>query len=333
MSEKVVIEDFKPFVGVSCEPTATGCLLKHIGIELSEPMIFGLGEGLGYIFWNMKTMNFPFLGGRIKQDLLTENIARNLNLRLEVRETSSAKKAWNNVKTSIDAGIPVGVKLDSYYLDYFSDKFHFAGHYVAMYGYDDESVYLIDTQKQGGKVKTSLESFEAARNAKGPMSSRNLSFMIHNDGKDYNLQNVIIKAIRDNASDYLNPPIKNIGCKGILKTSVEVKKWFKSSKDVKNDFKTTAMLMEDAGTGGALFRNLYKDFLKECYEILLIKELREAYLAFEEIATLWTRVSTLFDCAGETEEIGCINDASEILVDLSEKERRAMEGLSRLKTR
>jgi len=58
------------------------------------------------------------------------------------------------------------------------------------------------------------------------------------------------------------PPIKNINYKGILKTSKEIIKWFEQSKNVSKDFKTTAMLIERAGTGGALFRNLYRDFLK-----------------------------------------------------------------------
>jgi len=74
--------DIKPFTGQHCETTATGTLLNQLGIELSEPMIFGLGEGLGFIIWNMKTMDFPFIGGRIKQDLLTQNIAKNLNLKI-----------------------------------------------------------------------------------------------------------------------------------------------------------------------------------------------------------------------------------------------------------
>jgi len=73
------IANFKPFVGQHCETTATGSLLNQIGIELSEPMLFGLGEGLGFIFWNMKTMDFPFIGGRVKTDLLTENLCRNLH--------------------------------------------------------------------------------------------------------------------------------------------------------------------------------------------------------------------------------------------------------------
>lgn len=33
--------------GEHCETTSTGTLLKFINIELSEPMLFGIGEGLG----------------------------------------------------------------------------------------------------------------------------------------------------------------------------------------------------------------------------------------------------------------------------------------------
>lgn len=83
----------KPFIGQHCETTATGTLLHQLGIELSEPMLFGIGEGLNFIIWNMKTMAFPFMGGRVKPDVLTANIAKNLGLKLTVRETSSHKRA------------------------------------------------------------------------------------------------------------------------------------------------------------------------------------------------------------------------------------------------
>ena len=76
---KNIIKNFKQFNGQHCETTATGSLLNQIGIEFSEPMLFGLGEGLGFIFWNMKIMDFPFIGGRIKPDVLTKNIVRNLS--------------------------------------------------------------------------------------------------------------------------------------------------------------------------------------------------------------------------------------------------------------
>ena len=328
----MLIDNFDKFFGQHCETTATGSLLKQIGIELSEPMLFGIGEGLGFIFWNMKIMDFPFIGGRVKPDILTENICKNLNLKLDVTETSSKKKAWENVAKHISEGKAVGLKLDCYHLEYFSNKIHFAGHYVAMYGYDNQYAYLVDTDQQGGKLKTSLKSLELARSEKGPMASKNRTYTIHKDGSQYDIKKVIKKAIYNNAVEFLNPPIKNIGYKGILKTSSEIKKWFQNSKDIKGDFQTTSMLMEKAGTGGSIFRNLYRDFLKESHQILNSDELKRAHKEYTEIAALWKRVSELFYQAGETEDVKYINQASELLIDLSEREKASMEQLLKINT-
>jgi len=321
------VENFEPFRGQHCETTATGSLLKQIGIELSEPLLFGIGEGLGFIFWNMKIMDFPFIGGRVKPDVLTENICRNLNLRLEVTETSSKKKAWENVTEHLEKGKTVGLKLDCYHLEYFTTKIHFAGHYVAMYGYDNEFAYLVDTNQQGLNAKTSLKSLELARSEKGPMSSKNRTYVIFKTDNTYDLKKVVKTAIYNNAVEFLNPPIKNIGYKGILKASTEIKKWFKDSKDIKGNFQTTAMIMERGGTGGSLFRNLYRDFLKESAELLNSKEIEEAYQEYSQIADLWKKVSDLLYQTGETKDIKYINQASETLIDLSERERLAMEKL------
>lgn len=326
----MIIKNFSPFSGEHCETTATGTLLKSLGIEMSEAMLFGIGEGLGYIYWDMKNMNFPFIGGRIKPDLLTRNIVNNLNLHLEVKETSSLKKAWENVKENIDQGNLVGLKLDSYHLDYFTNKVHFAGHYVAMYGYDDSYAYLVDTNQQGGMVKTSLENLALARNEKGQMSSKNSSYIIKKIEDTPNLRDVITKAIKENAIDYMNPPIKNLGYKGIKKTSVEINKWFERSGNIEDDLVLTATLMERGGTGGALFRNMYRDFLKECLTLFDHATLQNAYHLFSEIAPMWEEVSKLIKKAGETQELRFLNQASEILLDLASKEYEAMDQLTKI---
>lgn len=322
------IGNIKAFDGQHCETTATGTLLLQMGIELSEPMLFGLGEGLGFIFWNMKSMNFPFIGGRVKPDVLTQNIAKNLNLELTVKETSSTQKAWENVKKHIDKGQVVGLKLDCFHLEYFSRPFHFAGHYTALYGYDNENAFLVDTKQQGGKVKTSLKSLALARAEKGPMASKNLYYTLNFSDKKFDLKKTITTAIKNNATEYLNPPITNIGYKGIYKTSSGIIKWFKTSKDLENDFKTTAMLMEKAGTGGALFRNFYRDFLKESYDLLKIDKINEGYKAFVEIAEFWSSVSQLFEKVSQTKELKYIQQASDILKRISEKEKKTMEMLT-----
>lgn len=322
------IENLNPFDGQHCETTATGTLLRQIGIEFSEPMLFGLGEGLGFIYWNMKTMDFPFIGGRVKPDLLTQNLAKNLNLELTVKETSSRQKAWDQVKALLDNGQVVGLKLDCYHLEYFSNPFHFAGHYAAIYGYDHENTFLIDTRQQGGEVKTSLKSLAMARAEKGPMSSKNLHYTIRKTEQKSDLKKAILTAIRNNAAEYMNPPITNISYKGILKTSTEIIKWFNTSKDIEGEFKQAALLMEKAGTGGALFRNFYRDFLKESYELLQLDEIKTGHEAFTEIAELWTTVSQFFEKVSQTKKMEYIQQTSDLLRIISKKEKKAMETLA-----
>lgn len=325
------MSNLKAFDGQHCETTATGTLLRQLGIELSEPMLFGLGEGLSFIYWNMKTMDFPFLGGRIKTDLLTKNLCKNLNLALSVRETTSKTKAWQQVKQLLDKGQIVGLKLDAYYLEYFTNPFHFAGHYVAIYGYGNQNAFLVDTRQQGGKVKTSLDSLALARAEKGPMASNNLYYTIQRKSEDYDLKKSVISAIVNNANEYLNPPITNISYRGIVKTSQELLKWFNRSKDIAAEFKMAANLMERAGTGGALFRNLYRDFLKESYDLFHIEQLHEAHQEFVEIALLWKSVSDLFYQISETARVEYIQQASETLKILATKEKKVMERLGTLK--
>ena len=315
----------EPYVGQHCESTATGTLLGQIGITLSEPMLFGLGEGLSFIFWNMKTMDFPFIGGRVKPDLLTANIAKNLGVKLTIRETSSVTKAWQEVKQRLDSGKAVGLKLDCYHLEYFSHPIHFAGHYVAMLGYDEQDAFLVDTNQQGSEVTTSLESLKRARNEKGPMSSRNLYYILEKNGEATPLKDAVVVAIRSNAKAYLNPPINNLNYKGIEKTSHEIIKWFDRSQDIKTEFATSAIMMERAGTGGALFRNLYRDFLKGAYDLTGNKLIGEAYDAFVGVARMWSEVIALFEQVAKTGERAYVLQASEKLKALAEEERRAMQ--------
>ncbi|MNN78590.1 hypothetical protein D3C81_1951590 [compost metagenome] len=88
--------------------------------------------------------------------------------------------------------------------------------------------------------------------------------------------------------------------------------------------------MEKAGTGGALFRNLYRDFLKESYDLLQIEQLYEAHQEFVEIALLWGSVSDLFYQISETSRSEYIQQASETLKILATKEKKVMERLGTL---
>ncbi|MGW5971447.1 BtrH N-terminal domain-containing protein [Streptomyces sp. NPDC055186] len=314
-----------------CETTALGVLLRHEGIDLSEPMLFGLGSGLSFVYWDSKAMGFPFLGGRVKPFELTRNLAAALGLELLVEETTSPRKAWRNVAAPLDAGRPVGLQLDSYHLDYFSTKVHFGGHVVAMYGYDEQNAYLVDTDQQGGAVSTGLDGLARARAARGPMTARHRSFTLTAPGGGpTSPRDRIIPAIKSCADAFLNPPIANLGHRGIEKTAQQVPKWLQRSDDPRDDLPRTAVLMERAGTGGALFRNLYRDFLAECAQLIDSSHLRTGHTLYAEAATLWTQVAALVAAAGESGDAKNLVQAGSLIHELWRIEREAMQALSLL---
>ncbi|MEV5771182.1 BtrH N-terminal domain-containing protein [Streptomyces antimycoticus] len=315
-----------------CETSALGVLLQHQGLDLSEPMLFGLGSGLSFIYWDSKSMGFPFLGGRVKPFELTRNLATALGLDLLVQETTSPRRAWENVAAHIEAGRPVGLQLDSYHLDYFGSKVHFGGHVVAMYGYDDHDAYLVDTDQQGGTVTTSLTSLARARAARGPMTAKHRSFTLAAPKHLPSPQGHIIPAITACAEAFLNPPIANLGHRGIEKAGKQVRTWLQRTDNPQRDLPQAALLMEQAGTGGALFRNLYRDFLAECTQLLDSDHLRTGHAMYTEAATLWTEVAALITRAGASGDTQCLVRAGAILHDLSRIEHAAMRALSRLAT-
>lgn len=67
------------------------------------------------------------------------------------------------------------------------------------------------------------------------MASKNLYYTIKSTGTNFDLKKAVSTAIRNNAIEYLNPPITNIAYKGILKTSAEIIKWFNTSKDIEKN--------------------------------------------------------------------------------------------------
>ena len=61
-----IVKNFEHYPGVHCESTALRDVFAYHGIKIREPMVFGLGEGLSFIYCKSRQMPFPFVGGRTK---------------------------------------------------------------------------------------------------------------------------------------------------------------------------------------------------------------------------------------------------------------------------
>lgn len=324
------IDGFEPFVGRHCETTATGNLLKHAGVGLSEPMVFGLGEGLAFGVFASKTRPIPFIGGRTKGEEVTKRLAERLDLGLEYRQTRSKARAWANVADFVDAGRPVAAKLDMYFLDYAAVEIHFAAHYVAVHGYDDEAVHVADTIPESPLQSTSRGSFEQARLWRGPMASNALTWTITAPGREPDWPLVVAAAIASNATAYLNPPIRSFGAPGIRKAASLVPTWLDSIEDAPTALAQIGSLMEEGGTGGGLFRRMYAEFLAEANAFMRSPALDEARAGFEEAAALWTQVSQRLTASGTLGEAyrDAVEDAAALMRRAADIEERAMKALA-----
>ena len=325
------VPGFKPFVGQHCETVATGSLLGAAGVRLSEPMLFGLGAGLGFIFIKLSSLPLPFVGGRVKPFALTAALCKNLGLDCVALETSSKAKAWATLEQSLLQGQPVGLQLDCYFLDYFSRPIHFAGHFVAAHGFDERDVFLVDTAPQGSAQRATRKSLEAARFAKGPMAAKARSWTIQAPKRTPDLDQAIRKAIRANARDYLSPGFKGASHLGIRKLAASLPGWLEIAKNPAGDLALAALLMEKAGTGGSLFRNFFRDFLLEAREHLGAKpELKRAHQLFAESAAEWATVAALIESGGRKADASQLQDASTRCHRIADVEVEAMRLLATL---
>ncbi|WP_433303936.1 BtrH N-terminal domain-containing protein [Actinoplanes sp. CA-030573] len=316
-----------PFVGRHCESTTLVNLLRQRDIDLSESLVFGIAGGLSFIYWRTKQMPTPFLGGRIKPDALTGNLATALKLRLSVHETSSAKRAREQLLADLDEGTVVGLKLDRYFLDYSTDDFRFAAHYVACVGRDDERFALVETQPLGLQWATD-ESLATARNSRGPMSSRNRAFTLGRPKGDLpDLAAAARNGIRMSADNLLDPPISNFGVKGMHKVAALMTEWLDDLESPAENLPEIATIMQDAGTGGGLFRTMWAEFLNETAGLTGVGEFRELSAAYQQVSEKWTEVAALVHEAGKSSQQQCLESAAKIVHEAADEEERLMRRL------
>jgi hypothetical protein len=166
------------------------------------------------------------------------------------------------------------------------------------------------------------------------MAARHRSFIVEKSSAEVDHERLAVAippAITTCAEAFLNPPIANLGNQGILTAAKRMRTWFDRVDDPRQDLPVIALLMERAGTGGALFRNLYRDFLTECCQLLegtaAAEVLTEGRDLFAESATLWTSVAGLVEAAGTTGDTKYLVAASQQVEDIAAIETRAMEAL------
>ena len=292
MKEEVILVDMEHYQSAHCESGVTTSLLRHEGIEISEPLSFGIGSGLFF-------MHVPFLkeGGipqttyRIWPGYIFKRTMKLLNIDYAIEKFRNADEGMQRLDEILATGKAVGCITNIFYLDYVPEvmRFHLNVHNLIVYGKEGDE-YLISDPVLSEKTRVSADSLKRARFSKGLLAPNGKLYYIK-DTKGFNndFNNAIIKGIKRTAFLMLHTYLPWPGIHGIKTLAKEVRKYPKKLNDrrAKLYLGHVIRMQEEIGTGGAGFRFLYAAFLKEAAEKLNNPHLHDLSKAYTQIGDLW----------------------------------------------
>jgi len=281
--------------GQHCGSTALRNLLAFHGVEISEEMAFGLGAGACFYYVALEQASpTRWFNGRTAR--LEENFDELTGGALALRTfEQSDDGGWEAARAEIDAGRPVLLLTDLYYLDHYGNSAHFPGHAVVLAGYDEEGAHLSDTGFEELQT-TRLESLDKARHSEHPAYPlAGHMFTVDGEVSPEGIRAAIPAAIERAARAMIEPEFRDFsGLDAVRRLAAEAGSWPEVAEDWQWCARFGYQVIERRGTGGGAFRLMYSRFLEEAGR-------PEAPLA-ADAATAWTDLAGAFHAASETEE-------------------------------
>ena len=282
--------------GQHCGSTALRNLLGFHGVEISEEMAFGLGAGACFYYVTIDgTSPSRWFNGRTARLEETFDELTGAALTLRTFEPGDDGSAWEAARAEIDAGSPVLLLTDLYYLDHYGNSAHFPGHAVVLAGYDDELAYLSDTGFEQLQT-TRLENLDRARHSDHPAYPlAGHMFTASGEVSPERLRAAIPAAIERAAQSMLEPEIPGFsGLDAVRRLAEEAGSWPEVAADWQWCARFGYQVIERRGTGGGAFRLMYSRFLEEAGR-------PEAPLA-TAAAAAWTDLAEAFHAASERDD-------------------------------
>ena len=335
----------QPFPGFETYPThhcVTGSL-KHVydyhGYPISEDLLLGLGHGIGFVYFHIKGTD-PFFGGRANMERpneegLEKTIGRRTGVVVESHTTSSAKKAQTELRSMLVDEEPALVYLDMGFLPYFDfpEEYHFGGHTVVVAGHDPETDDVLVADRDPALHTVGWDALEQARGSTFkpfPPKRRWYTFDFSNARRPS--PEDVREAIADACQQMLEPPISNLGVKGIRKAADQARKWPMILDDAalrRTCFNTALFIDHRGGTGGGIFRYMYARFLVEAAAICNDPRLEDLVPELGAIGDRWESVAVIFSQAAESADpVGQLDTVVDPMLEIADLEQSFWENLA-----
>lgn len=273
-----------------CENGVASNLLKHSGIEISEPMVFGIGSGLFFFYFPwLKVNHAPAISYRPMPGFIFNKAAKRLGITVKRTKFSSEKAAQEALDTNLKNNIPTGLQVGVYNLTYFPDeyRFHFNAHNLVVYG-KNENTYLISDPVMETTTTLSDKELEKVRFAKGALAPKGQMYYPTNIPSTLEWEKAIKKGIKNTCTDML-APVPIVGVAAMRWLAKHIRQWptKKGVKTANHYLAQMVRMQEEIGTGGGGFRFIYGAFLQEASVVLKNEALKELSGEITKIGDLW----------------------------------------------
>jgi len=318
-----------------CESGTVGALLRHEGLDLSEPMIFGIGGGLFFLHMPWLRMGgIPLTSYRDAPRAIMKNVGKRLGFQWNSQRYWRPTTARRELDAFLDAGRPVGIQTNIYWLTYFpmEMRFHFNGHNLVVYGREGDTYHVSDPVADV-PARCPADDLDRARFAKGPFSPRGFMYYPVNVPRHPDLKPAIRDAIRSTTRRMLYTPVPSLGVRGIRWLATRMARWPETlGEDMARRWVGSVIRMqEEIGTGGAGFRFMYSAFLQEAGDLLNNPVLRETARELTATGDRWREFALQGALLVKKRESGsqAYQRLSDILHDCGKRE---LEIFNRLKS-
>lgn len=273
-----------------CENGVASNLLKFHGINISEPMVFGIGSGLFYFYLPfLKVNHAPAISYRPMPGSIFNKAAKRLGIKVKRVKFSNNNQAQKALEENLNNNIPTGLQVGVYNLTYFPDeyRFHFNAHNLVVYGKENDTFLISDPVMETVTTLTEKE-LEKVRFAKGALAPKGQMYYPIHIPTDLNWENAIKKGIKNTCNDML-APVPIVGINAMKWVAKDIRKWpAKKGVKVANHYLAQMVRMqEEIGTGGGGFRFIYAAFLQEAAVILKNEKLKEFSAEMTIIGDMW----------------------------------------------
>jgi len=282
--------DFIHHQSAHCENGVASNLLKNKGINLSEPMVFGIGSGLFFVYLPfLKVNHAPAISYRPMPGFIFNRVAKRLGIKIKRVKFSDKKKAQDVLDYNLTNNIPSGLQVGVYNLSYFPDeyRFHFNAHNLVVFGKEGDN-YLVSDPVMQTSTKLTSKELELVRFAKGALAPKGHIYYPIYVPETIDLALAIKKGIKQTCNDML-APVPLIGVRAMRWVARSIVKWPKKIGDKKTNYYLAQMvrMQEEIGTGGGGFRYIYAAFLDEAAGVLAQPQLKSFSSEMTKIGDLW----------------------------------------------